>query len=119
MFPFYVPAALGIALTVVGVLLLRQPRTPWRRVWLIVGMLGASLVWIPGPVLFVLVPHLWPQSLIGSSPEYYQLMGWEILWIFLGIPVGLIITAAGLGLGGKGHRTETSSLSRQSPQQSL
>lgn len=86
MFPWYAPTALGLLLTILAVPGLRGTH---RFAWS-VAFLASLLLWVPGVVLFRLIPTLVPAPLHGSTEAYYTVMGWQVLWIFLGIPLGFI-----------------------------
>jgi Na+(H+)/acetate symporter ActP len=99
MFAYFVPIGVGLLITVLSVRSLIH--SGWyRRRWPWIGaLLGSLLLWVPAVVLFMVAPQLWPQVNRGSTDAYYQLMNWQILWIFLGIPVGLISVLVFLALG--------------------
>lgn len=99
MFPYYVPAGIGLLFTVLsGVALVQSDRCRRRWPWM-VALVAALLLWVPALVLFTVAPAIWPQATHGRSDAYYQLMGWQTLWIFLGIPVGLIAVLVFMSLG--------------------
>lgn len=112
MFPYYVPVIIGLLCSSIAVHALAH-RGLYRRPWMwIAGLLASLLLWLPGLVLFVAIPHIWPQVNNGGSSAYYALMGWQIAWIFLGIPVGLIACILFMAIG-SARRAELGSAARR------
>jgi hypothetical protein len=69
-------------------------RWPW-----ILALLASLLLWVPAIILFPIATHLWPKTGNGASGSYYLLLGWQIAWIFLGIPTALIATLVFIRIG--------------------
>jgi hypothetical protein len=98
-FPYYVPIAIGLLFTALSTRALihsGQYRSPWP--WLC-ALLASLLLWIPALGLFVAAPRLWPQASDGTSEAYSQLMGGQIAWIFLEVPVGFLGAIMFIGIG--------------------
>lgn len=103
MFPYYVPAALGAVFTVVAVTALINSKH-YGRTWpWVVTLVAALVLWIPALLLFLVIPTLYPSTTIGHSADYTELMGWQIVWIFVCIPPAFIIALifAVIGVDGR------------------
>lgn len=104
MFPYYVPAIIGLLFAAMSIFALVHSEQYHRRWPWLVALLASLLLWVPALVLFVAVPLIWPQVNNGRSDAYYRLMGWEVAWIFLGLPLGFISALICVGVGQEDRR---------------